>query len=497
MREFVTTSQAILHHATERPHDDAIVEYGSRISYRKVAFSIAQFTDALEELGVAPGQLVVIRIDTRFIHWMIALACERIGAPSVTLMSPQLNDDNQLYRQAAWIFADTPVPAGLTRRSHHVSRDWLAATFQRPVHDAALAALADPPANPAAIVRYTLTSGTTGEPKVLRMTAAMFVRQSIGKTRDCPLYRFERPRFLSTYGFQVRAAHTRASGCLLLGGTVIFTTEGAILADLRQFRPHCAAMVTGTVAEVMRSMPPDWPKPKSLALSTTGAPLGAELRAEVLRRLATEVIDLYSTSEASSVAIVGDDGIGTVLPNTEVAIIDEAGTPVPDGTAGVIKIRNDTTLDGYVGDPVETARHFRDGWFVTNDLGVVPAPGKLRLLGRRDDMLTVGGIKQLPFPIEERLRAIPGVREVVVLAADDHTLGAIVELAAGTELDPLLPAIRAILVTGFRRTKIRATDAMPRTSANKPDRRAAAVLFAKSVEASASGGKGPEGPLIP
>src|SRR5665213_3641043 len=71
MREFATTSQAILHHATERPHDDAIVEYGSRISYRKVAHSIVQFTAALQDLGVAPGELVVIRVDTRFIHWMI------------------------------------------------------------------------------------------------------------------------------------------------------------------------------------------------------------------------------------------------------------------------------------------------------------------------------------------------------------------------------------------------------------------------------------------
>ncbi len=125
------------------------------------------------------------------------------------------------------------------------------------------------------------------------MTGPMFVRQSLGKTRDCPLYRFERPRFLSTYGFSVRAAHTRASGCLLLGGTVIFTTEREALADLRQFRPHCAAMVTGTVAELMRNMGLDWSKPRSLALSTTGAPLGAVLREEVLRRLATEVIDLY------------------------------------------------------------------------------------------------------------------------------------------------------------------------------------------------------------
>jgi acyl-coenzyme A synthetase/AMP-(fatty) acid ligase len=214
-----------------------------------------------------------------------------------------------------------------------------------------------------------------------------------------------------------------------------------------------------------------------LALSTTGAPLGGALRAEILRRLASEVIDLYSLSEASSIAIVGADGVGTVLPNTEVAIIDETGAPVPDGTAGLIKVRNDTMLDGYVDDPEATARHFRDGWFITNDVGVVPAPGRLLVLGRYDDMLNLGGIKQLPFPIEERLRRIDGVREAIVLGHGDDTLGALVELAAGTGLDPLLPEIMATLTAFWRPASVRAVAAMPRTSGDKPDRRAAAALF--------------------
>src|SRR5258708_25261798 len=55
-REFATTCQAILHHATERPHDDAIIDRKTHVSYRKLARSILQFTEALRELGVAPGE---------------------------------------------------------------------------------------------------------------------------------------------------------------------------------------------------------------------------------------------------------------------------------------------------------------------------------------------------------------------------------------------------------------------------------------------------------
>ena len=128
--------------------------------------------------------------------------------------------------------------------------------------------------------------------------------------------------------------------------------------------------------------------------------------------------------------------------------------------------------------PSTTARYFRDGWFITNDVGVIPAPGKLRLLGRRDDMIIIAGVKQLPFPLEEALRGIPGVREAIVLAADDATLAALVELAAGQALDPLLPAITKVLSGPAWQTAVRAIEVIPRTPANKSDRRAAAALFA-------------------
>jgi long-chain acyl-CoA synthetase len=475
-REFATTCQAILHHATEHPHDDAIIDRGTIVSYLKLAQSIVQFTAALLELGIAPGELVVAQGQNRLVHWLILFACERIGAPSATLPPGQFHDGDVLVGRAAWIIADTEIPPAPGRRCHCITPEWVSAAFRRPVSEAALAELAAAP-DPASVLRYTLTSGTTGEPKLLRLTGAQFVRHSLGKTRDCPLDRYQHPRFLCAYSFAVRAAHTRATGCLHLGGTVIFTEQNTVLSDLSRYRPHCAAMLTGTVAAVMRSLPADYPKPEALALSTTGAPLGGTLRAEILRRLASEVIDLYALSEASSVAIVGADGVGDVLPNTEVAIIDESGAPVPDGTAGLIKVRNDTMLDGYIDDPEATARHFRDGWFITNDVGVVPAPGRLRVLGRHDDMLNLGGIKLLPFPIEDRLRRIDGVREAIVLGYGDDALGALVELTAGTRLDPLLPDIMSALTAFWRPVSVRAIEAIPWTRGNKPDRRAAAALF--------------------
>ena len=79
------------------------------------------------------------------------------------------------------------------------------------------------------------------------------------------------------------------------------------------------------------------------------------------------MIDLYSLSEASSVAIVGPDGVGAVLSNTEIAIIDEHGAPVPNGTAGLDQGAATTpcwTATSTIRRKLVALR-FRDGWFIT------------------------------------------------------------------------------------------------------------------------------------
>ena len=100
-REFATTCQAILHHATERPHDDAIIDRRTIVSYLKLAQSIVQFTEALRELGIAPGDIVGVQNQNRLVHWLILFACERLGAASATLLPMQLNEQDALFRRAA------------------------------------------------------------------------------------------------------------------------------------------------------------------------------------------------------------------------------------------------------------------------------------------------------------------------------------------------------------------------------------------------------------
>jgi acyl-CoA synthetase (AMP-forming)/AMP-acid ligase II len=108
---------------------------------------------------------------------------------------------------------------------------------------------------------------------------------------------------------------------------------------------------------------------------------------------------------------------GIVLPWVDVEVVDETGTQRPTGEFGEIRIRTNEMVDEYFGDAEATAKHFRDGWFYPGDVGSVAADGKLRLLGRSDDVLNFGGAKISPRLLEDEVAKLDAVVDQAAFAA--------------------------------------------------------------------------------
>ena len=70
-------------------------------------------------------------------------------------------------------------------------------------------------------------------------------------------------------------------------------------------------------------------------------------------------------------------------------------------------------------DPQATAQMFRDGWFWPGDLGVIDDCGLLRVVGRTDDLMNVGGAKFLASRLEALVLAVEGVCDAAVFLAPD------------------------------------------------------------------------------
>lgn len=122
-----------------------------------------------------------------------------------------------------------------------------------------------------------------------------------------------------------------------------------------------------------------------------------------------------------------------------------------------------------------------DGWFATGDVGAVDPDGRLRVFGRRGDVIVTGAEKVWPEPVEAILAGLPGVRDVAVTGRADPDWGervvAVVVPADPTDppdLEALRDAVRAVLPAWCAPRALELADRIERTALGKVNRAALA-----------------------
>src|SRR5690606_3134501 len=106
--------------------------------------------------------------------------------------------------------------------------------------------------------------------------------------------------------------------------------------------------------------------------------------------------------------------VGPPLPNVELRIAED----------GEVVVRGPNVMQGYHNRPDESAAVLVDGWFHTGDIGALDEAGYLRLTDRKRELIvTSGGKKIAPQPIEQRLRQHPLVAEAMVVGDRRHFPG--------------------------------------------------------------------------
>jgi long-chain acyl-CoA synthetase len=115
--------------------------------------------------------------------------------------------------------------------------------------------------------------------------------------------------------------------------------------------------------------------------------------------------------------------VGRAIPGVELRI----------GADGEILARGANVMHEYFNKPDATAAVLKDGWFHTGDIGQIDAEGYLTITDRKKDLLvTSGGKKIAPQPIEAILKRSPLVSEAIVLGDRRKYAAALIvpELAA-------------------------------------------------------------------
>ncbi|MCM8789764.1 MAG: fatty acid--CoA ligase family protein, partial [Candidatus Omnitrophica bacterium] len=117
------------------------------------------------------------------------------------------------------------------------------------------------------------------------------------------------------------------------------------------------------------------------------------------------------------------ESVGKPLPWVEVKIFDENDNEVPFGQIGEIVVRGEQISEGYYKDPYLTKQTIRNGWFHTGDLGRFDEEGDLYIVGRKKEMIKVGGEIVFEPEVEGALHKHPDIAEVAVVGVLDKLRG--------------------------------------------------------------------------
>ncbi len=115
--------------------------------------------------------------------------------------------------------------------------------------------------------------------------------------------------------------------------------------------------------------------------------------------------------------------VGRAIGDSRIAVVDDDGRPVAPGARGEIVLKGGAVTRGYFNAPEATEAAFRDGWFLTGDIGYMDADGYLYIVDRKKDLIIRGGQNIYPREVDEVLLRHPQVGEAAVVGVGDAKYG--------------------------------------------------------------------------
>jgi long-chain acyl-CoA synthetase len=218
------------------------------------------------------------------------------------------------------------------------------------------------------------------------------------------------------------------------------------------------------------------------------APMRDEDRREICRLLPeTRLYNFYGSTESGCTAIYNFNRpdakpgcIGRPTHNADIFFVDDDRRRVEtcEGRTGLLACAGAMNMVGYWQDEAETASAMADGVVYSNDEAYYDPDGDIILLGRRGDVINVGGNKVSPEEIEDAARQFPGVADCAAIPMADPYKGSVpklfIQLRTGGSVDPM--ALRAFLMERLEGYKvpavIEAIDIIPRSFNGKLLRKA-------------------------
>ncbi len=434
----------IAHWAQHDPDRMALVDPDNSLSYRQFHAAACALMRHLGQKNFRKAGIAVIKGDSIFDDWLLTIALRALGLE--TMCPASLADV-----RAMSMFKISAIVLGTeTAASLRVPPEYFAvpkivvpkSAFQ------ADGSATDCQGASSSGGHLLVTTGTTGSPKAIlypehnaelrdenRAVSFGFGRDTVYYASNFPLY--------TAVGFKNPSATWHR------GGTVV-------LDDLSYDAPvklpegiNSAVLIPARIGEFAGSRRvPDSLRRKAtirvsggfLSASTWNGIKGAFGMPIEVYFASTEIIAMIMRSPVRSVE---DLNWLRPEPGRIVEIVDDSGAICPPGVEGQLRVGL-TAVDaqGYLGDEAATSRAFRDGYFYPGDIAVSRQDGRIRVLGRLNDVINVMGRKRASAPVEQAVLQVLSAEEVCAFSGPDRAGNDQIVIVCRRP-QPLTPAERA------------------------------------------------------
>ncbi len=509
-RAFVPVQQMLAARVDATPEALAFCGGGLRLSYRELDQRLEAASRRLSHEGASTGRFVLIAT-TGASATIAVLAALRLGCPWVCVDASA--GRARLARalsacEPALVLVDAasrPLVEGLSNGRHSLldADDLLDGAEPPPGRCARRIAAASAPE---ALAYAILTSGTTGEPKLVAIEHRALSAQLSSLIQAGLFGSTPTVALLAPLTFD--AALEQLLIPLVTGGRIVVPSPGLLAQPeaLWQWLVDEQVNVFDAVPSLARALLTSAPKQTSLERFILGGePLAPKLVRELKDRFpGAQVFDTYGPTETTINACFGerdgdDASIGRPLPGTRAFVVGADLELLPVGQVGQLALSGPCLARGYLGDPAGTSASFvpspfQDGerLYLTGDRARWSEGGTLNLLGRTDAQVKVGGVRVDLHEVERALAEARGVN--AALAVRRELAGRAVIVGAYVSEDPALDevalrgAIAQTLPQGMVPHVFLRLGALPVLPSGKPDREAItlpAVLVRQSAPASA------------
>ena len=425
----ITIAEYVCRHAEETPEKAAVMAAGGSLPYHELFQKALQYSVFLQKAGLEKGGIVVTRASNTIEYVVLYLGVHLAGGVICSL--EKSTSDNAMIRiaesmHASLLIAEDPqIPAGSCRV---VEKD----VFAQCAGSALPEGVSFPSPEDSADILFT--TGTTGASKGVELSHRALTATAENLIVGCG---YEKDMLMVVPGPLNHANAIRKVFTSLINGNTVYLLNG--LTSIRPFFdaldqpfPRTACCLPPAMIRLLLTVARDKLseyKDRLLFIESASAPLPETARNRIIEILPdTRLIINYGSSESASVTMYDCNAhpgllncIGKPMPNAKILIVDDQHRPIASSreNMGLIACEGDVNMKGYVNEPALTAEVLQDGILYTNDIGYIDEEGYVYIIGRKGDVINVGGLKVAPAEVEDAALSHPGIRDCICIPVKD------------------------------------------------------------------------------